>query len=285
MRKLTLLALACALAATVVLVPAAKPAAAGVGTCDVQVSKLCWGLVEWWGFEDYSLDAQYGSSGNTPLYEGDHADMVAGTSRGGTFGNSVAFDGTTRYLYSPRSGSLAPYFTIAFWLKPGTFPGTYQVLLTNIIGNVGTTNVGNVGGVVLRITDSTHKPEMVIYKDEGDPATDFVTATGSTAMTAGTWYLLVFKVSAFGTYGKANACISTTASGAGSVGAFACTTIDYKPKTAHGDLIIGGNSALQSMLYADMDSLGIWSRAWSTDDLNYYWNSGNGKPYPFRYSD
>jgi hypothetical protein len=262
MKKKTLLALAATILAALTLVPAApRNASAGVGVCDPQQSRLCLGLLEWWQF-DHTADAQFGSFANTPLYEQDGTNQALYLSgKGGAHGDALDFSGSNQQLSIPRFGSLAQYSTVAFWLRPDSVTG-YRTLVSNIVG------APNSGGFIYRLNSG--KPEMIVFVDE---TTSYTVYTSTTTLSAGTWYLLVFKVSPYGPYGNAQGCVSING------GAFSCGNLTYNTKPSPGDLTVGGRSG--EYFDGGIDSFGIWSRAWDTDDVAWYWNSGSGRVFPF----
>jgi hypothetical protein len=276
------LALFVVVAALAVLGGPSVPVDAGVGVCDVQYGRLCWGLIDWWNFTS-SADAQYGEFRNTPLYENDGTDQGIAVAHGGTHTTALDFDSTVNErLLSFRWGSLPSYFTAAFWVKPDRV-NVVQTLVSNVSENYSTVTIGNYGGLALQINASGH-PQVVVYKDE-KISTDTLTVThAGTAMSVGTWYLVVYKVSPYGPYGAAQACMSLS-TGAGSAGAFECGTLTYNQKPATGDLIVGARMGGVEFFDGGMDTFGLWARAWDQDDVDAYWKSGNGRMFPFRPTD
>jgi hypothetical protein len=271
MKKLTVFALTAALAALLTIVPTPPPASAGVGVCDAQYGRLCWGLMEWWQF-DHQADAQFGQFQHTPLYEANSNDVSIALAKNGS---GIDFDGSNDVLYGYRWGTLPAYFTAAFWVNPDVVNAT-QTLVSNVSENYSTLTLGNYGGILLRI-ESDGKPSIIVYKDEAQQL--YTQAKHTTALSAGTWYLLVYKVSPYGPYGNSQGCISINA------GAFTCSSLTYNVKPATGDLMLGGRMGGAERYNGKMDSFGLWARAWDEDDLASYYKAGTGRVFPFRYAD
>lgn len=250
---------------------APQPAQAAVGICDPQQSVLCSGLVEWWNFEEAANSTRFGSYGDTPLYEGQTTNVDRQTSAGyyklGSSGASGFYTNSAQ-LRSPRfgSGMFTSYWTVAAWMRR-TSQGNYDTVFSTWDGSP-------LGGVLLRI-NSGNQAEIYAYEDETDTTQNY---THATALNTTDMYLVVWKLSPYGPYGKAQACISVTKSG-DAVSAFTCGDLTYNVRSSSGDLTVGGRGA--EYFHGTLDALGVWARAWSPTDLAAYYNSGTGRAFPF----
>jgi hypothetical protein len=252
---------------------APHPSTAGVGICDPQQSVLCQGLVEWWNFEEPTDSTRFGSYRNSALLEepaqnvGQSATHRLGSYAAGNFDTNAAHFRIPRY----GSGQFTSYFTVASWVYLST-GGSYGTVVAATEGLGGITT----NGLYVRI-NSSNKPEFVVYENETDTGQTY--NTYPTALVTGNWYLVVWKLSPFGPYGKAQVCISATKVG-DSLSAFSCGDLTYNVRSNAADLSVGGRENGERFK-GYIDGVGIWARAWSPADLALYWNSGNGRAFPF----
>jgi hypothetical protein len=187
-------------------------------------------------------------------------------------GSSYGAGGFAAYssqLRIPRfgSGAFTSYFTVAAWVRMTTV-GVQNTIVATTDGGTSYT------GILMRVNSSNH-PEIYAYENETDTSQSY---THGGTVSASYWYLIVWKLSPYGPYGKAQACISMTKSG-DALSAFTCGNLTYNVRSNSADLTVGGRGG--EYLYGQIDGLGVWSRAWSPNDLSLYYNSGSGRSFPF----
>jgi hypothetical protein len=248
---------------------APRPAEAAVGICDPQQSVLCRGLVEWWNFEEATDSTRFGSYANTPLYEMGAAGVNRNATHMAWTGSSYSagnFNTTSSQFRIPRFGSnmFTSYFTVAVWLYQSTASGLQTVLATTD----GSGTASDSSGIILRL--NAGKPELDAWEDETDTGQSY---TYASAIPLDQWALVVWKLSPYGPYGKAQACISVNNA------AFTCGDLTYNVRSSSADLTVGGRSG--EYLNTVMDGLAIWSRGLSANDVALYYNSGSGRAFPF----
>jgi len=249
---------------TLSLMPA-KLSTASFNTCDPQYSILCHSLLEWWDFEESTGNVRAGYFGSTPLYERPGQDVPNSITIHKFGSSSLQITSSQHYVYFPRNGNLPGYSTVAVWIRLAAAPsGTQPIVATSSQDTV--INDGQVMGQRFQL--SSGKPQLVTYEEETGAT---LTVNHATALSAdGNFHLVVFTLSPYGPYGKARGCISLDG------GAFTCGSLTYNMKRNFGDLTIGSDSlGLNSNMY--IDGLGLWARAWDTNDVAFYYNSGSGR--------
>lgn len=248
------------LSALTVLVSLPAASFAQRATCDPNRSPLCKGLVSFYTFDESSDYLRRDSFSFFDLREPGGVNFGTGSDKvGGTASIWLNSSGALSY---PQYGGIGSNFTVAVWVFLSNTTGQ-QFLLT--------TDGPSESGVSLYLQDG--KPSIWTTADEVDTSNGY--STGS-AISTSAWHLLVFTMSPYGPYGKAQACVSVDG------GAFSCGSLSYNARPTANSTLTVGASYDNTVKYASyMDGLLIAGRVWSPVDVALYYNSGSGRNFPF----
>jgi hypothetical protein len=244
---------------------------------------LCQGLVSYYKFEEGSDSLRKDSYGYSDLRECPGTNVGSASGKLGT--NAVNFTGAaTQGLTLPFGGQFGRgFWTIAAWVYPTDNSASRGILSTHsslVTKSMGTGVNTGPSGVKLYLWKSGASlyPRVEVYENETDTQKfRFV----NTNVTLNTWHLIVVKSSPT-TVGHAEICISLDGA------AFLCTAYNFNIRGNLGWLVVGKDDAscaaslpIGQYFFGRIDSLAIYSRAWSPNDLALFWNSGTGRDFPF----
>lgn len=251
--------------------PFVPPSFAATASCDaINDSLLCQGLIEWWKVQEATDATRYGAFRNTALVERDGYDVAQNTTYYKFGSASASFTGNGEYLLSPRAGSVASYMTFAVWVKQTTQTGVQYLLKTSYrLESYSGSGHYQSAGENFQLTGG--KPKIVVWQDEDDAGSSY---TAASAISANVWHLVVYTISPYGPYGKAQGCVSVDG------GAFGCGNLTYNRRSSTGDLMVG------PAYIGYIGAMGLWSRVLTPYDVEslYYSDggtSGAGREFPF----
>lgn len=217
------------------------------------------GLVAWWALDEASGDRADSHSGGYTLT--DNNTVGAGTAHVGA--NAASFAAASSEYLSTANGSVlaavaGSSWTITGWANPVTVTGGAPL---------GTWD-GGFAGLALRLNTGGTANSIVAQwiNDAGGS----VLAEAAVAQAAGTWafFAVTYDAVANRLYMRTN---GTTSAG----------TVTSGTYSAQAEFRLGdwGEPGPHSYYNGRLDEVAVWSRALSTDELDWLYNAGAGRAY------
>lgn len=182
----------------------------------------------------------------------------------GKIGNAVTLNGSSQYLYAASNSAFdfTSTMSISCWIKCTGGAGTTRTIISKPIGS---TWVPTYFRYIIRIENSN---ELYFYLSSSQVAT---TSTSGSFGADSTWKHVVCTYD--GTTQKVY--VDGTLS--------AQNTVTTAISTSSEPFVIGSRNASAAGEYftGQIDELGLWSRAITSDEVTQLYNSGNGRTYPF----
>jgi hypothetical protein len=273
--KKTLTYLAAGALALATFVPAARAADRQYTLCDAAKSKLCGSLVALYEFSEATNYDRTSETGSASLLEPGGFDIPTGTSGGvANLGNYLdpGYTLGNRYVYLPRTVSLAGSYTINLWFYAETaqVSSSDSYLLHTRDAN------GSVVGTRLYFTGTPTNGDRTLRLMLKQSISGAVTNLDwSSLVTDGAWHFVSFTVVPYPTadYPYLQS-VWLSVDG----GTAVSTTLTYSPQVFVGDFILGDPEANGNYKF---DQLSVFAGPLTATETNWLRNSGNGRSYPF----
>jgi hypothetical protein len=173
--------------------------------------------------------------------------------------NGAVFNGSSQYFTQPATGNISGNFSISAWIKFDTIAAS-----CNLFTDWGASDNKNI-----RIYFDSADAKIKFNRGNGGAKEDG-TAAMTAALSATTWYHVVFTQSGTTKSIYVNAGTPTTA------------TATYTGAQTGEVMWIGVDHGGASNFFdGTMDEIGFWGKALSDDEVTALYNSGNGVSYPF----